>query len=159
MYAVHGSLIAVARLRIVLADIALDLAMPSDAPPNRYRPRDGMLAMAEPHMLHALAATRVSDDAAGEGLALLAYARYCQLSGKLGEALHVLDCVESIAFKLHDVPLLSQVHTGRGAAFATHGDEESSLACFRATLDVLHGSSAIAYAKWARRALRLAEEM
>jgi tetratricopeptide (TPR) repeat protein len=166
-YIVHGHPIEQARLSSLLADIILDLALPPpslavslplESALDSALSGDRLLMMAEPYILRALGISATEQDRAGEGLALLAYARFLRAGGHDDEALRAIATVESFALQLHDAPLLAQVHTARGEAFAARGDRDAARLCFAATLDTLRHSDARAYTARARRVLLLETE-
>jgi tetratricopeptide (TPR) repeat protein len=158
IYTAHGGTLEVARLHIVYADVILDYALPLTTSAT-ISGQSRILLQAEPLLLHALPITQVVADRAGEGMALLAHARYLAASDKVSEALHIVDLVEAIGIELFDQPLIAQVFTTRGAILAASGDIDAALNNFRFVLDAVKGSDALAYGRWARHALRHQEEM
>jgi len=110
-------------------------------------------------LLRALGASTAEQDRAGEGLALLAYARFLLATGHSDEALIAIATVESIARQLQDIPLLAQVNTTRGEVLNAQGNRDAARICYAAALDVLRESDAQAYSVHPRRALLLEREI
>lgn len=150
-----GSPNAVARLRIVVADIALDpLAPVGSALPHHYR--EDLITLARTNIDLALETIDAAEfDLAGRCMAILADARLGRLLRGDEDRLGQLEAVGHIAGSLHDMPLLGQVYTSLGDHFAAagHAEIESSRNCYRRALGVIEGSEALAYGVWARRGL------
>jgi tetratricopeptide (TPR) repeat protein len=146
-----------ARLRIVLADIILDMVS-SDGVGRAFDTRDRIFTMAEPHLAHALAQTSTANDPSAHGMALLAYARYNRLARHEQRMFHVIDSVSHTAEELADFPLLGQAYTGLADELAVTGERESSLKWHHMAVDVLATSEAPVLSMWSRRALIKAGE-
>ncbi len=164
VYMEHGHPIEQARLSSRFADILLDLALSPlmlDSTPieRNTLPRDRLLTMIEPHILRALGTSVAQHDRAGEGIALLMYARFQLASGHSDDSLVAIATSESIAIQLHDAPLLAQTTTIRGETFLARGEHDAALSSFAATLDILRKSDAKAYTMRARRAILVDREM
>jgi tetratricopeptide (TPR) repeat protein len=157
VYEAASSTGELARLRIVLADIVLDMVSP-DGMGRAFDTRDRMLTIAEPHLMHALAQTTAAGDQAANGMALLAYARYNRLIKREHRMFHVIESVAHTAEALGDLPLLGQAYTGLADELAAVGEIESSLKWHHTAVDVLAASQAPVLSVWSRRALRNARE-
>lgn len=143
---------ALARLRIVIADILLDLSTGMDEG-RLNETRNSMLSSVGGHVLHALIHTRTMNDRAGEGMAKLAYTRYNRAVHGNEDRLGVIASVERMAEEIGGINLLGQVHTARGDEFSALGEAGSARQCYTQALDVFAKSDARALAIWPRRAL------
>jgi hypothetical protein len=157
-YVNFGTPIERARMSLALADVYLDFAsLPGNVPsPAEY----GRIAdLSERPIMDALVSTRASGDSAGEGLALLTYARYVRVSRRDEDVLGIIAMVEHLSRRLEDLPLLGQAYTARGTELMSRGEHSQALVSFREALKVLNASQVLAQAIWPQRALRKDEEM
>lgn len=146
-----------ARLRVVVADISLDLIMPvGTGIPRHYR--EDLLAQARLCLAQALGA--MTDDPAGMCMAELAEARLSRALAMNEDRVAKLESLGQVAEQLHDLPLLAQVYTALGDEFGSSGEaeRESQFNCYRRALGVAEASQAPAYSVWARRGLLLEAE-
>ena len=162
LYKVGGNDIEIGRLHIVVTDTFLDVVAPLGAPQSAHATPTGTrtkaLDRAAPHLLHALAIAHATEDTAGEGLAILAHARYLCASGAYYHAMTRISEVEGVALKLSDYPLMAQALTLRGDAYAGLGEMEQATTCYHLALDALAASHAPAYGKWPLRAILTRQE-
>jgi tetratricopeptide (TPR) repeat protein len=157
-YVNFGTPIERARMSLALADVYLDFASPPGKVPSSAE--YGRIAdLSERPIMEALVSTRASGDSAGEGLALLTYARYLRISRRDEDVLGIIAMVEHLSCRLQDLPLLGQAYTARGTELMSRGQHSQALVSFRAALEVLNASQVLAQAIWPQRALREDEEM
>lgn len=147
-----------ARLRIVIADVLMDLCA-NMGKGRLNETRNNMLGSVGEHVLHALAHTSATNDHAGKGMALLTYVRYNRAISGNEDRLSVIASVERMAGEIGDMNLLGQVHTARGDEFSALGEAGSARQCYVQALDVFAKSDAAALAIWPRRALWRDSEM
>ncbi len=141
------------RLQIELADIILDLV---EAPPARVQRVIGsILPEAEFLTHHALQYTRQERDAIGEGLALLARARYYRVTGRRLDNVQAIERALKIAAQTKDLALEVQSYTALGFEFHARHEHDSSVNCFHKALDTVGNSDISVMAAPARRALTL----
>lgn len=150
-----GSPDELARLRIVVADIALDAL----APLGRgivHHYRDDIVHLAQRNL--SLARETIDArgvDPAARAMALLAQMRLGRTLGTNEDRFPLLESIGRLAEQWHDLPLLGQVYTALGDEFGAAGrtEVESQLSCYRRALGVIEGSHTPAYGVWARRGL------
>ena len=147
-----------ARLRIVLADILLDLAARYLADGDQEA-LQGTLAQARPHILEALAQTSIFDDGGGQGMALLAYARYQRLTTPGKSARDAIWAAEQIASQTKDWALLGSTYTAYGDDLAADGRVAEAREAYTRALAALEHTQAPALSKWPRSALMRLQEM
>jgi|GEM_PF-1731073 tetratricopeptide (TPR) repeat protein len=153
IYEKFGSADEFARLRIVIADIALDtLAPPGTGLVHHYR--EDIVQLARDHINQALGA--ITHDPAAQCMALLAQTRLHRMLSLMNQnRITHLESIGQIAEQLHDLPLLAQVYTALGDEFGAMGraEIESQLNCYRRAIGVVEASQAPAYSVWPRRGL------
>jgi tetratricopeptide (TPR) repeat protein len=147
-----------ARLRIVLADILLDLAVRYLADGDQEA-LHSTLAQARPHILEALAQTSIFDDGGGQGMALLAYARYQRLTTPGTSARDAIWAAEQIALQTKDWALLGSAYTAYGDELAAEGRIDEAREAYTRALSALEQTQAPALSKWPRSALMRLQEM
>lgn len=157
MYDAIGSPGAAARLRIVLADCLLDSALADTAQPDGSS-RDVSSTLARAHLDVALAHLGGTADPAGEGMALLAYARSSRMLQLNEDRLILIEGVAHDAERLADLPLLGQAYTAIGDEFSARGEAELAANCYRRALGVIEKSDVVSLARWPRRALLIWNE-
>lgn len=151
-----GSADALARLRIVVADIALDALIPLGSG-IAYHYREDLVRLARTQL--TLARDSIEEagnsDQAGRCMCLLAQARLSRALGEDENRLALIESVGRVAERLHDLPLIGQVYTALGDEFGALGrtGKESQRNCYRRALGVIEASYAPAYGAWARRGL------
>lgn len=159
IYEVYGSPAEISRLRTVVADITLDLA-DSFTDDLAASSRTQLIPLAEPHLLHALAQSRIGEDKPAEGMAMLAYARYLRVTQNRNlDRMSPIEAAGQIALELGDLSLLGQAFTARADEMALREEMDSAKNSYRNALEVLSRGGAPALGMWPERALRLAEEM
>jgi hypothetical protein len=151
LYAPLNSPLNVARLRIVIADIALDIAqsfLPSsaDVPSN-------FIDLAATHLAQAMKANTMRIDPTGRALADLTYVRLSRLAGTNEDRLALLEAGARRASMLGDLPLLGQVQTSLGDELRHLGNMQAAIDLFGQAVDTLLQSDAPTYAIWPKRAL------
>jgi hypothetical protein len=154
-----GTPAASGRIQSVVADIALDLA--ETFPPGAHGggARSAFVTLAGPYIERALGLTRESQDVGGEGMALLAHARYSRARRLNEDRLPAIEGVLRTARRLGDVALLAQAHTALGSELTARHESEAALVCYRQVLDALQGSDVPALGIWAHRAIVHADEL
>jgi len=148
-----------ARLRLVVADILIDTAK-AMAPAEMTSMGAHWLTLAQPHLLHALAQTRLVGDEPGAGMATLAYVRYLQvIQDTHVDRWALIDSVAHTAERLHDRALLGQALNVQGDELASYeGGEDAARVAYAQALDVFATGGVPGLGVWARRALLRAEE-
>ncbi len=145
-----------ARIRTVVADIALDALMPLGVG-IAYHHQEEFVQLARMQLVLALGGMEDAGniDQSGRCMALLAHARLSRVLGVNEDRFALLESVGQVATRLHDLPLLSQVYTALGDEFGAAGraEAEAQRNCYRRALAVVEGSHAPAYGTWARRGL------
>jgi tetratricopeptide (TPR) repeat protein len=152
-----GSPNELSRLRIVAADITLDMLVPLGVGiPYHYR--EDLIQLAHLYITQALNAITV--DPAAKCMGLLAKARFSRTLSMNEGRFTQLESLGHVAEQLYDLPLLAQVYTALGDEFGAAGkaETESQLNCYRRALGVVEASQAPAYSVWPRRALLRQEE-
>jgi tetratricopeptide (TPR) repeat protein len=162
VYAAIGSPAASGRIQTVVADIALDLAEtfpPLPAGPRLGGANSAFVTLAAPYVERALHLAHESQDMEGEGMALLARARYSRARQLNEDRLPAIEGVARTAQRLEDMALLAQAQTALGHELAARREGEASLVCYRQALDTLQGSDMPALGVWAHRAIAHADEL
>ncbi len=148
---------ASARIHLVVADIALDLAKTFSRDGASYA-GTAWVRLAQSYARRGAQLTRVTHDPIGEGLARLALHR-CQRAARRGDgAVDPIEAVMRRAKQLNDMSLLGRAQTALGDAFAARGERESALNCYRQARHVLERHHLHALAMWPQRALLYASE-
>lgn len=157
IYERWGSLDELSRLRIVAADISLDMMVPMGGG-IAYQYREDLIPRTQVSLTQALAGT--ASDLAARCMALLAKARLSRVLALNEDRLATIESIGMVAERLQDLPLLAQVYTALGDEFAAAGTSEleSQLNCYRRALGVAESSGVGAYGVWARRGLLRHEE-
>lgn len=157
-YSTQGDSNNIARLRIVLADISLDLA-------NVYiddvitDTHDRLLTLAEPHLLYAQKALRLAHQPAAEAMATLAHIRYLRASRDTTvDRLATIELVIQEAVALDDLTLIGQSLSARGDELVARNQVESSQYAYRSAVELLTQIGAPGLGVLARRALLRIEE-
>jgi len=152
IYERWGSLEELARLRIVAADISLDMMVPMGGG-RADQFREDLIPRTQVSLTQALAAA--SSDPAARGMATLAQTRLSRALALDEDRLARIESIGRVAEQLQDLPLLAQVYTALGDEFAAAGTAnlESQLNCYRRTLGVVESSGVGAYGLCARRGL------
>lgn len=159
VYVEVGSPTTSGRIQTVVADIALDLAETFPAGAHIGGARSAFVTLAGPYVERALSLAHESQDVEGEGMALLAHARYSRARGLNEDRLPAIEGVARTARRLADVALLAQAHTALGYELAARRESEAALACYRRALDTLEGSDVSALGVWAHRAIVRADHL
>lgn len=157
-YSTQGESNNVARLHIVLADIALDLAnvYVDDVITDTH---DRLLTLAEPHLLYARKAPRLAGEPAAEAMATLAYMRYLRASRDTTiDRLATIESVIRQAVALDDLTLMGQSLTAQGDELAARNQVESSQRAYRSAVELLTQIGAPGLGVLARRALLRSQE-
>lgn len=150
-----GSPASAARIQTVVADIRLDLA--ERLPPGSERERT--FDQTWPHVRLALKLASEAGDRAGYGPAELVRLRYLRLRGTDRGRAPAIEQVVRLGEQLGDEALVAQGLTSLGDELLAGERTDAALACYREVLDLLEQSDVPAMGRWARRALRLEEEM
>jgi tetratricopeptide (TPR) repeat protein len=158
MYLAGGNPASIVRCLFTASEIVFDLAESFPGGPSTMG-RDAYLTMGEPYARRALQVARANKDSSGEGLALLAGARYDRLRGRDGSAVSTIQMVTRTAQSLQDQSLLVHAHTALGDALTSRGEIESGLALYREAVGVVEHAETKVLALPARRALLRASEM
>jgi len=151
LYATHafGTPVERARLDIVVADTALDLAIFLSSG-SRH---DELVAEADARLIRALAQLRVAGDQIGEGMALLAYTRSNRLRGRPYDSLSVIRHVHRLGDEAGDRALQCQALTALGEELTARQQWGPALNAYRRALDALAPADASAMGWRARDAL------
>jgi tetratricopeptide (TPR) repeat protein len=152
VYAAEGDRSELARLQLLVADVALDLAAAIPAA-SAFESRDVALASAERHLVQALAETSVKGTTYAHGRALLTYARYQRLSSHNTDRLKVIESVLATGRRLGSSMFLGTVYTELGDELASLTQPDAARNCYHAALDAFAESRTPGYAVFARRAL------
>lgn len=157
VFGASGSPASYARIQLIVADVALDLAatFPGDPPAHA---RGAFAALAHPYILRSLRLTRDAQDPAGHGIAQLALARFQRICKRSEDNVGLIAGVIHQAEQLQDGALLCQAQTALGDELAEDGQTESALTCYRNAIDAVVHSDVPALGVWPRRALLRAEE-
>ncbi len=157
IYEQFGSPMELARLRIVAADIALDMLVPPGVG-IVYHYREDLIQLTQGYITQALHA--ITHDPAARSMGLLAENRLSRTLSLNEDRFAQLEALGREAEQLHDLPLLGQVYTALGDEFGAAGraETESQLNCYRRAVGAVEASQAPAYSVWARRALLRHEE-
>lgn len=150
--------VAHARLRIVAADIALDLAEQAELAAQSSR-AERFVWLAQPLIRTAYEYLQGTPDTAGEQLALLSFVRLRRLQALTDDFRPLIEHIARSAQGGGDLPLLGQALTALGQDYAARGELDSALNLYRAALETLAHSQAPALQVWPRRALLRAQEM
>lgn len=148
-YIEEATIVSRERLEIFIADVTLDWA-------EKLRPgsdRDAFLALSHAHLETAERLASESHDQPGQGLTQLARVHYNRLTGANAERIARLEEVIHLGYTLDDVAITAQAYTALGDEYAAIQERESSLGCYRKTLDVLEHSQVAVLGTTARRAL------
>ena len=140
------------RLQAVVADIALDAAETYEREP----PGDAhaaMLGPAAPYSMRAVRFARETRDTMGEGIALLARARFERAAGYATSRTFAIEAAMTLARERDNIPLLAQAHTALGDEFVAVGAVERGLNRYRTMLDLTRPTEVPAIAHWAEVAL------
>jgi tetratricopeptide (TPR) repeat protein len=153
LLALDGSPEHLGRIHGVIADIALDLAdLFADLQPD-VTARDAHLRLAATSIDRSLALARVSDDPAGEGLALLSLARLRRLAGQHRARLSLIEDVARTARRRYDPALLGQSYIAMGHELASRGHPDQARNRFTAARQLLEDTDLRAIDVLAERAL------
>jgi|SRR5690242_4560360 len=155
IYTRHGSPASAARIQIVVADTRLDLI--ERLPPGSERERAFDLTWS--HVRRAVNLAKKAEDRVGGSLAELSRLRYLRLRGADGGRVPAIEQVLHFGGQLGDEALVAQALTSLGDELLASERTEAALVCYSEVLDVLKQSDVPAMGRWARRALRLEEEM
>lgn len=155
VYARYGGSASIVRIQTLVADVTLDLA---NAMPFGID-RRALSNLALSHQRIATQLANDSSDEAGQGLALLSYARYSQMVAKNEDRIATIERVARMAQHLNDDGLLAQSFTTLGNEFAASGNQQAATALYRQVLQLLDGSDMPVLAVFANRALLQAQEM
>jgi tetratricopeptide (TPR) repeat protein len=157
IYERWGSLEELARLRIVAADISLDMMVPMGGGSADHFRAD-LIPRTQVSLTQAVAAA--SSDPAARGMAILAQTRLSRALALGEDRLARIESIGKLAEQLQDLPLLTQVYTTLGDEFGASGtsETESQRNCYRRALGVAESCGVGAYGVWARRGLLRHEE-
>jgi hypothetical protein len=156
--AAAGAPAAQARIHTVVADIALDMAEQAKAG-TRYTARSAQLRLAAPYVRRGLELARIGGDRAGEGLALLAYARYTRLTQRNTYRQGTIESVLRLADDLDDATVRGQAYLELGQERAALGESiDTQIDCYDRATEELSGTDLRAIALLARRAALRARE-
>jgi tetratricopeptide (TPR) repeat protein len=154
VYEKLGSSIESARLRLQIANIAMDGAQSADAS-NACQLRDDYVHIARTHLEYARPQPGSPYTPAVDGIFCLAYVRYSRLTGVNEDRARLIASVIDWAKQAHDLPVYGQALTGLGDELAWQdGASERAFNCYRRAVDVLLASEAPAYAVWPFRPLK-----
>jgi tetratricopeptide (TPR) repeat protein len=155
IYLDAGQPTSAARIQILVAEIALDLA-------DHFTigsARSAFAKLGHAHTQVAKGLAKEAGDAIGEALAALASARYSRLCGRNENRIARLERVAHTAQQLDDSALLAQAVTALGDELASLGEKEQALNRYRDVISVLDRSDMPTLSLPARRALLLSQEM
>ncbi|GAC1454774.1 MAG: hypothetical protein PVSMB4_15350 [Ktedonobacterales bacterium] len=156
--AAAGAPAAQARIQIVVADIALDMAEQAKEG-KRYTARSAHLRLAAPYVKQGLKLARSGGDRTGEGLALLAHARYARLTKRNTSRQGTIESVLRLADDLDDPTLRGQAYIVLGQERAAQGESiDAQVDCYDRATEELSGTDLRAIAMLARRAALRARE-
>lgn len=147
-----GSQVERGRLHIVVVDTALDIV--ERFPEGTYH--DEALKRAHRHVTDALAMT--TTNAAGQGMALLAYARYLRLAHSPEDRFGIIERAYVIGLELDDSALRCQALAALGDEYMASGEREQGLNAYRAALSALSTSDAVVIGAHAREELLRAND-
>ncbi|WIG61041.1 MAG: hypothetical protein OJF49_003789 [Ktedonobacterales bacterium] len=153
-----------AKLRSVVAECALDIAESLAA---NEQPEQGQVfvRLAQPYVQQSLAIARNAlseSDAESEavrGLLLLTSFRFERLAGERANHTAKYEQIERVGRKIGDSSLLCQTYTALGQEWASRGERESALSCYRYAMEAQSRGDAVVWGVWARRGLLLDAEM
>ncbi|MGH2517132.1 MAG: hypothetical protein ACRDHP_15890, partial [Ktedonobacterales bacterium] len=148
-----GTLAERARLRILVANVALDVVEGAIPPGTEANER---IVTVEHHLFHALAHSSAAEDRAAHMMALLAYVRYCRVSGASFDRLGAIALVDAFGRETSDRLLQCQAQTALGDELAFRHESEPALNAYRRALDVIAKSDAAVMGHRAQQALRRA---
>ncbi|MGH2485168.1 MAG: hypothetical protein ACRDHE_04050, partial [Ktedonobacterales bacterium] len=149
---VYGSRLECARLRTLMADIAMDLAM-AGARAGLDATRQHFLGMADSHLDSALAYLEGAGDPLALGVSTLAQVRFARMARYNSPRLDDIKRVERTARQFGDLTLLGQVWTSRGDEHRARGERGPATHAYEQSLRTLKSAEMGALGVWARRAL------
>jgi hypothetical protein len=148
----YGTRLECARLRTLMADIAMDLAVAGeraglDATSQHF------LGIADSHLAPALAYLEDAGDPLALGVTTLATVRFSRLAHFNSRRLDDIARVERTARQCSDLTLLGRVWTARGDEHRMRGEYSSATYAYQESLGTLKAAEMGALGVWARRAL------
>lgn len=151
LYTPLDSPLNVARLRVVIADIALDIA--TSFTPEHGDTHNDFIGLAATHLAKSMKPNAMPGDAAGRALANLTYVRLSRLSNANDDRLTLLETLARRASTLEDLPLVGQVQTALGDELAYLGNMHAAIQHYGRAIESLNRSDAPVLAIWPKRAL------
>lgn len=150
-----------ARMELVVAEIALDLAEHSSRGPGApfSMARATYLDIASRYIQSAEEHTQQSVDPIGEMVALLARRRWQRLDRRGEGNLAVFESVARKAEALGDISVVGRAYTALGDELRDRGKRDAALASYHQANDILERQKFVALAIHPRRALLIAREM
>ncbi len=149
---------AVGRMNWLVTEISLDLAETLPVSTSSSG-RDAYLELALPYVKRAVQKALQTNDDTGLGLALLAEARHDRVAGRNLNRVNRIEAVIRQGYQSGDLTVLSLAFTELGREFASRGQAEAALNCYRRALDTVDGTDVPAMGVFARRALLISQEM
>jgi tetratricopeptide (TPR) repeat protein len=154
VYRANGEPMTIARIRLFIAQLALDCAAVSAAR-GADQQFTSYLRLAETHLNRARPPADSRYSLAVEGNFRVIYSIYSRLAGKNEDRVGLLESVALLAGRLNDPILEGQAYTTLADELASReGMFEDALTCYRLALDTLLTSHAPAYGVWPLRALK-----
>ena len=144
-----------ARLRTLLADIAMDQAERGDLP-LRGGISDHFLSIAERYAVEAFPVLRSEGDPFALGLGQLMNARLARLTNRNLDRHQMIEAVARVSWQLGDRTVLGQTWIARGDEYLWQGEWGQAATCFQIALDSLKSAQLQAYSVMATRGLRKA---
>ncbi len=141
----------VARLRIVIADIALDIA--ASFTPQYGDTHTEFIELAAANLAKSMKSGTMQEDVAGRALADIAYIRLSRLVNANEDRLALLEHIGAVAQRLGDLPLLGQVETSVGDELAYQGYMGAACKQYDHAVKLLKQSDARVLAIWPQRSL------
>ncbi|HKV85658.1 MAG TPA: hypothetical protein VJN88_13970 [Ktedonobacterales bacterium] len=148
----YGTRLECARLRTLMADIAMDLAVAGersglDATSQHF------LGIADSQITPAFAYLEGAGDPLALGVTTLAQVRFARMARYDSPRLDDITRVERTAREYGDLTLLGQVWTARGDEHRARGERGSATNAYEQSLHTLKSAEMGALGVWARRAL------
>lgn len=153
----HGTLMERSRLRMVIADIAMDLAERYNSPAH-----DGanqhFLGLAETFVTASLDGLSVVGNPFALALTRLACARLYRLARRNVDRHKLIDGVGSFAIEAGDRTVQGQVWSARGDEYLDEGEYGQAVNAYLEAITLLKDADMQGHSVWAMRALRIARQ-
>ncbi|HEV2403863.1 MAG TPA: hypothetical protein VGR88_00340 [Ktedonobacterales bacterium] len=148
----YGTRLECARLRTLMADIAMDLAVTGERA-GLDATRQHFLGIADSHLTPALAYLEGAGDPLALGVTTLATVRFARMAHYNSSRLDDIARVERTARQCGDLTLLGRVWTALGDERRARGEYSSAIYAYQESLGTLKAAEMGALGVWARRAL------